>query len=110
MVRSDLSAAGVCFTIEPENGAKNIMYMTSAWGLDENVVQGAVSPNEFYVFKPALQQNKKSLFFHKTRVEEFKMIYNAAELASRPAKNIPTTHEEQVSFVLTGEEAKILAK
>lgn len=110
MVRSDLGAAGVCFTIEPENGAQNIMYMTGAWGLGENVVQGAVSPDEFYVFKPALQENKKSVFYQKTGAKEFKMVYDVADFANRPVKNIPTTHEEQVSLVLTNDEAEKLAK
>ncbi|MDZ4793686.1 MAG: PEP/pyruvate-binding domain-containing protein, partial [Bacteroidota bacterium] len=58
MVRSDKSCAGVIFTIDPESGFQNTIYITGAWGLGENVVQGAVNPDEFWVFKPSLDKNK----------------------------------------------------
>jgi pyruvate, water dikinase len=56
MVRSDLGSAGVAFTNDPETGFENIIYITGAWGLGENVVQGAVNPDEFYAFKPNIEK------------------------------------------------------
>ncbi|MDN3671247.1 PEP/pyruvate-binding domain-containing protein [Echinicola jeungdonensis] len=56
MVRSDLGCAGVAFTLDPETGHENIIYITGAWGLGENVVQGAVNPDEYYFFKKAVRK------------------------------------------------------
>jgi pyruvate,water dikinase len=56
MVRSDVGAAGVMFTIDTESGFKDVVFITSSYGLGETVVQGAVNPDEFYVFKPTLAQ------------------------------------------------------
>ncbi|WNH13101.1 PEP/pyruvate-binding domain-containing protein [Thalassobellus suaedae] len=58
MVRSDKSCSGVGFTIEPESGFENVIVLSGVWGLGENIVQGTVNPDEFYVFKPALALNK----------------------------------------------------
>src|SRR5688572_177460 len=63
MVRSDRGSAGVAFTIEPENGNENLIYVTGAWGLGESVVQGAVNTDEFYLFKPALEAGKNGLVY-----------------------------------------------
>ena len=56
MVRSDLGSSGVMFTLDTESGFRDVVFITSAWGLGETVVQGAVNPDEFYVYKPALQE------------------------------------------------------
>src|SRR5690606_33297699 len=63
MVRSDKSSAGVAFTIEPENGNTNLIYITGAWGLGESVVQGAVNTDEFYLSKQALDKNKNPIVY-----------------------------------------------
>ena len=60
MVRSDLTSAGVAFTIEPETRHDNLIYLTGSWGLGENVVQGAVNPDEYYLFKPALRAGHRA--------------------------------------------------
>ena len=74
MVRSDLASAGVGFTIEPETGFENMIYLTGSWGLGENVVQGAVNPDEFYLFKPSLHNNKKSLVTKKLGSKDRKSV------------------------------------
>lgn len=62
MVRSDKGSAGVIFTIDPETGFEKVIYITSAWGLGENVVQGAVNPDEFYAFKPSIEKDLRVFF------------------------------------------------
>ena len=61
MVRSDSSSSGVMFSIDTESGFKDAVFLTGAWGLGENVVQGAVNPDEYYVFKPTLKQGKRPI-------------------------------------------------
>ena len=65
MMRSDLASAGITFPVEPETGHANLIYLTGSWGLDENVVQGAVNSNEFYLFKPALRDSHRALITQK---------------------------------------------
>ncbi|HEY8894529.1 MAG TPA: PEP/pyruvate-binding domain-containing protein [Niastella sp.] len=60
MVRSDKACAGVCFTLEPESGFRDIIHLSGVWGLGENIVQGAVTPDEFFVFKPSLKKGEES--------------------------------------------------
>ncbi|UCS92117.1 phosphoenolpyruvate synthase [Echinicola marina] len=107
MVRSDLSAAGVAFTLEPETGFDQIVYITAAYGLGENIVQGAVNPDEFYLFKPFLAQNKAKLLFKKLGLKQNKMVY--AEEGPKPIKNIPCTDIERNNYSLTDTEVKKLA-
>ena len=70
MVRSDKGSAGVAFTLEPESGFRNVIHISGVWGLGENIVQGAVNPDEFYVFKPALLQNKKAIIQKKLVIKQ----------------------------------------
>ncbi len=107
MVRSDMSSAGVVFTIDPETGFENIIYITSAWGLGENVVQGAVNPDEFYAFKPSIEKGKKSVIFKKMGAKENKMVY--ATGGERPVKNILTSILERQNFSLELDEVELLA-
>ncbi|EKB48425.1 phosphoenolpyruvate synthase [Cecembia lonarensis] len=107
MVRADLGSAGVAFTIDPETGFENAIYITSAWGLGENVVQGAVNPDEFYAFKPAIEKGKKSLIFKKMGAKEHKMVYAIG--GERPVKNIKTSALERQSYSLEPEEVELLA-
>ncbi len=99
MVRSDLACAGVMFTIDTETGFPNVVVINGAWGLGENVVQGAVTPDEYIVFKPLMTIVGKTLG-NKSR----KMIY-----AKEGTKNIPTTEKERSSYVLNEKEIKLLA-
>jgi pyruvate, water dikinase len=75
MVRSDKGSAGVAFTIEPENGNKNLIYITGSWGLGESVVQGAVNTDEFYVFKPGIGKSKNTVVHRHLGSKEKMMVY-----------------------------------
>ena len=83
MVRSDHGSAGVAFTLEPETGFRNTVYITGAWGLGENVVQGAVEPDEFLVFKPTLKQGFEAIIKKKVGEKEKTMVYAAGAAAGK---------------------------
>jgi len=110
MVRSDSSSSGVIFSIDTESGFKDAVFLTGAWGLGENVVQGAVNPDEFYVFKPTLKQGKRPIVGKRVGSKEIKMVYNDDPQAKEPVKNIKTTPEERGSYVLSDDEILQLSK
>ncbi|MBW2470863.1 MAG: phosphoenolpyruvate synthase, partial [Deltaproteobacteria bacterium] len=110
MVRSDSSSSGVIFSIDTESGFKDAVFLTGAWGLGENVVQGAVNPDEYYVFKPTLKQGKRPIVGKTIGSKEIKMIYNDDPNADEPVKNIETTPEERGNYVLTDDEILKLAE
>jgi pyruvate, water dikinase len=105
MVRSDLASAGVMFSIDTESGFKDAVYLTGAYGLGENVVQGAVNPDQFYVFKPTLKNGFKPILEKKVGAKQKRMIY-----AEKGVKNIEVSEEERNTFVITDEEILKLAK
>jgi pyruvate,water dikinase len=104
MVRSDSACSGVMFSIDTESGFKDAVFLTGAWGLGENVVQGAVNPDEFYVFKPTLKEGKRPIVGKRVGSKEIKMIYNTDPNAAEPVKNIPTTAEERGTYVINDDE------
>ncbi|MGB5007368.1 MAG: phosphoenolpyruvate synthase [Ferruginibacter sp.] len=108
MVRSDKASSGVCFTLEPESGFTNIIHISGVWGLGENIVQGTVTPDEFYVFKPTLQQGKNAIIQKKLGEKALTMIYSND--AQNPVINVATAAAMQEQFVLNDEEITRLAK
>ena len=108
MVRSDLASSGVMFSIDTESGFKDAVFITGAYGLGENVVQGAVNPDEFYVFKPTLRQGFKPIISKKIGEKAIRMIY--AEGGNKTVKNIDVPQSERKKFCITDEEVLILAK
>lgn len=108
MVRSDLASSGVMFSIDTETGFRDAVIIDSAYGLGENVVQGAVTPDEFYVFKPTLKQGKRPILSKKLGAKSIKMIY--ATEGVRPVKNIKTPEEDRRRFSLTDDEVLELAR
>ena len=108
MVRSDSASAGVMFTIDTESGFEDVVYITGAWGLGENVVQGAVNPDEFYVFKPTLKKGFRPIVTKRLGLKQFKMVYS--DDPKNPVKNVETTPEERNTFVLSDDEILQLAK
>ena len=110
MVRSDSSSSGVMFSIDTESGFKDAVFLTGAWGLGENVVQGAVNPDEYYVFKPTLKQGKRPIVGKSIGSKEIKMVYNDDPNADEPVKNIATTPEERGNYVLSDDEILKLAE
>lgn len=111
MVRSDLASAGVGFTIEPETGFENMIYLTGSWGLGENVVQGTVNPDEFYLFKPSIRNNKKSIVTKNLGSKTKTMIYAQGQnKLNKSIENIDTPADKQLLFVLTDPEIETLAQ
>ena len=104
MVRSDKGCAGVAFTIEPENGNKNLIYITGAWGLGESVVQGAVNTDEFYLLKPLLEKNRKSFVYGSMGTKQQMVVYS--EHGSTHWQPTPSHLRDQ--YVLTPEEIEQL--
>lgn len=110
MVRSDKGSAGVAFTIDPETGNENIIYLTGAWGLGENVVQGAVNPDEFYFFKPSIRQELHSLVYRRIGAKENMMVLSDDVSSAKPIVNVATPAELRSLQVLKDEEAMELAR
>jgi len=106
MVRSDHGSAGVAFTIEPETGNKNLIYITGAWGLGESVVQGAVNTDEFYFFKPSLGKGLNALTYRSMGSKEQMMVYS--ESGGTTMKS--TSPHMRDRYVLTDEELTTLAR
>ncbi|GAB3242343.1 phosphoenolpyruvate synthase [Hymenobacter seoulensis] len=111
MVRSDLASAGVAFTIEPETGHEQLMYLTGSWGLGENVVQGAVNPDEFYLFKPSLRRGQRGLVMRKLGDKAKTMRYlQDARASATGIENTDTPADKRAAFVLTDQEAEQLGR
>ena len=108
MVRSDLAASGVSFSLDTESGFRDVVFITGAWGLGENVVQGAVDPDEFFVFKPTLAQGKRVVLRRSLGGKKVKMVYGEGGLR-RATVNMPTSPEERGRFCLADEDVLALA-
>lgn len=108
MVRSDKGCSGVGFTIEPESGFENVIVLSGVWGLGENIVQGTVNPDEFYVFKPSLAKGKYPIIQKKMGDKKMTMVY-ADKPKARTVVNTKTSKEKQQQFVLIDEEIIKLA-
>ena len=108
MVRSDLACAGVMFSIDTESGFKDAVYITGAWGLGENVVQGAVSPDEFYVFKPTLKLGFRPIIMRKTGEKAIKMVYT--DDAKSPTKNVDVPLSDRCRLIVSDSEVLELAR
>ncbi len=109
MVRSDLAASGVIFTLDTESGFRDVVLVTGAYGLGENVVQGAVSPDEFTVFKPAFRAGHRAVLRRKLGSKEMTMVY-AGGGERETTKNIPTQQADRERFCLTDAEVLALAE
>jgi pyruvate,water dikinase len=110
MVRSDKACAGVIFTIDPESGFKDSVYITGSWGLAENVVQGAVNPDEYWVFKTTLLEGKNAILSRKKGSKENTMVYDEDERAVSHIKNIETSLSKRQEWILSDNEVMQLAK
>jgi len=108
MVRSDSAYSGVIFSIDTETGFRDVVFITAAYGLGENVVQGVVNPDEFYVFKPALKQGKRAIISRKVGDRDIKMVYSMEDDAT--VRNVATTLHERHRYVLEEDEILKLAE
>ena len=107
MVRADLASSGVIFTLDTETGFRDVVFVTSAYGLGENVVQGRVAPDEFYVFKPTLRQGYRPLIWKRLGTKELRMVYD--EAGSKLVKNVSVSAEERSRFSVSDEDVLTLA-
>ncbi len=107
MVRSDIASSGVMFSLDTESGFEDVVFITGAYGLGENVVQGAVNPDEFYVFKPTLKQGFKPIISKKVGSKEIKMIYTKD--GKHPTKNVSVDPVHKKQFCVSDDEILTLA-
>ena len=108
MVRSDLATSGVMFSIDTETGFKNAALIAAAYGLGENVVQGAVTPDEYLVFKPTLQQGYRPILKKQLGSKAIKMIYDSG--GNKLTKNVTVEDSDRNRYALSDEEILTLAK
>ncbi len=108
MVRSDVGASGVMFSIDTETGFRNAVLINAAYGLGENVVQGSVNPDEYYVFKPTLTAGFRPILQKRLGTKEFKLVYDVG--GSKMVKNIPVPEDDRVRFALQDEDILALAR
>lgn len=109
MIRADNTSSGVMFTVDTETGFPNAMIINGSWGLGENVVKGTVNPDQFYVFKPLLNEPGKQPILEKVLgSKEVKMVYSSDE--GNNTENVPTTLAERQTFILNNDEILQLAR
>ena len=108
MARSDLAASGVMFTLDTESGFENAVFITAAYGLGELVVQGAVNPDEFYVYKPALEAGRRAIIRRRLGEKAAKMIF--ADSAAEPVTKVDVEESMRRRFCISDEEAEALAR
>jgi pyruvate, water dikinase len=107
MVRADLGASGVMFTIDTETGFRDVVLVDAAYGLGENVVQGSVNPDEYYVFKPTLKTGFRPILQKTMGSKEFKLVY---ETGGKMVKNVPVPSADRQRFVMSDDEILALAR
>jgi pyruvate, water dikinase len=99
MVRSDLGAAGVMFTLDTDSGFRDVVFLTSSYGLGETVVQGAVNPDEFYVYKPSLRAGRRSILRKNLGQKAIKMVYGEPGTQERVRTvDVPTEDRQRFSI------------
>ena len=108
MVRSDLASSGVMFTIDTESGHPEVAFITGAWGLGENVVQGAVDPDEFYVHKPTFRQGHRCVLSRRLGRKQIRMVYSGGHTRN-PVVNQPTPPGDRARYCLSDADVLELA-
>ena len=113
MVRSDIAESGVMFSIDSETGFKDVVFINAAYGLGENIVQGAIAPDSFYVHKPTFKKGHRTVLKRRLGDKALKMIFadeiNNDNIAVEYTQNIDTPKEEQTKFCISDEDVMILA-
>ncbi len=109
MIRSDLASSGVIFSHDPESGFRHFFYLSSTWGLCENIVQGSCDPDEYYLYKPSIGTAHKSLVYRRLGNKELTMVLRDDSSGVHTA-NVPTPKERQRSWSLDKNDAEKLAE
>jgi pyruvate,water dikinase len=110
MVRSDLGASGVLFTLDTESGFRDVVFITGAYGLGETVVQGAVNPDEFYVYKPALQQSRPAILTRTLGSKQIKMIYADNNNPEQAVQTVQVNPQDQRRFCINDAQIEQLSR
>ena len=110
MVRADLGASGVIFTLDTETGFRDVVLITSSYGLGENVVQGAVNPDEFYVYKNTLKQGFRPIIRRQLGDKAIKMVYGKDSSTGFSTRNVDVSMEQRQQFSIDDEEVLELAR
>ena len=114
MVRSDIGESGVMFSIDPETGFKDVVFINAAYGLGENIVQGTIAPDSFYVHKPTFKKGHRAVLKRRLGDKVLTMVFaneiNKDNIAVEYTKNIATSKEEQTKFCISDEEVLLLAE
>ncbi len=113
MVRSDMGASGVMFSLDTETGFRDVVFINAALGLGENVVQGTIDPDSFYVHKPTFNQGYRGVLKRRLGAKQMKMVFtdtlNTDNIAVEYTRNIPTPAAERNRFCITDDEVMVLA-
>jgi pyruvate,water dikinase len=113
MVRSDIGSSGVMFSIDTETGFKDVVFINATLGLGENIVQGTIDPDSFYIHKPTFEKGYRTVLKRSLGSKELKMIFskdiNTQNIAAEFTKNISTTIEERNQFCIGDEDVMVLA-
>lgn len=109
MVRSDISSSGVMFTLDTESGFDKVVFVTSSYGLGETVVQGAVNPDEYYVYKPTLRQGKPAILLRNLGSKHVKMQLGTRKTVNHSVETVQVPEIERKRFSITDEEVEELA-
>ena len=110
MVRSETGAAGVMFTMDTESGFRDVVFVTAAYGLGETVVQGAVNPDEFYVYKPTLDAGRPSVLRRTRGSKLIKMVYADSSKPGRSVETVDVDAADRRQFCVTDAEVESLAR
>jgi len=110
MVRSDVGSSGVMFTLDTESGFRDVVLITSSWGLGETIVQGAVNPDEFYVYKTALQSGHQAILRRKLGSKKIRMVYEDSAEPGGTVRTEPVPSADSARFSLTDADIEALAR
>ncbi len=110
MVRADKASAGVAFTLDPDSGFREVVLVNGSWGLGENVVQGSVRTDEFYLYKKGLREDKKAIIAKKLGTKKKMMVYDEEKKTGETIRNVDTPEEQQHRFCITDDELTELGK
>jgi pyruvate,water dikinase len=110
MVRSDVGVSGVMFTLDTESGFRDVVFITASYGLGESVVQGAVNPDEFYVYKPALRAGKISIVRRQLGSKTTKMIYDENAGSGKRVQTVPVPAGDRSRYCLSDADVATLSR
>jgi pyruvate,water dikinase len=110
MVRSDMGSSGVMFTLDTESGFDQVVFITASYGLGETVVQGAVNPDEFYVYKPALKAEKRAVIRRNLGSKAIKMEFDTARQAGRSVRTVDVPSAQRSRYSISDAEAEELGR